>query len=101
MPYTVKTTKEGLVLSLSGELTVRRARELGQCLSEAFSSGMAAVVEASQVEDIDTSILQLILSLGRTASEFSIRSPSEAFVKAADRCALRRELLIEGKGEVL
>lgn len=97
MPYEIHNTTSGLILELRGGMTVRHAAELGKCLASALTSGAAVVVRTQELEDIDTSILQLLVSLRRTTPSFVLESPSEAFVNAVDRCALRGELLAESK----
>ena len=92
MAYAVKENSEGLLLELSGEVTVRHSRELAEVLSASLKSGMPAAVDASRVDDIDTNILQLLVALRRSAAEFQIDQASETFLKAVDRCALRRAL---------
>ena len=78
-------------------MTVRHAAELGKCLASSLTSGATVVVRTQELEDIDTSILQLLVSLRRTTPSFVLGDPSEAFVNAVDRCALRGELLAESK----
>jgi hypothetical protein len=38
-------------------------------------------------------MLQMLLSLRKTAAAFDVEQPSQAFLAAVDRCALRHELL--------
>jgi anti-anti-sigma regulatory factor len=97
MPFTIQANKQGLLLKLSGAVTVRHAQELGQGLAAALGSGMEISVQARDVEDIDTSILQMLVSLRRTAAAFALLELSQAFLSAVDRCALRRELLAGSK----
>ena len=81
------------MLELIGGVTVRHAGELAKSVASSLSSGASIVVRTGRLEDIDTSILQVLVSLRRTAGRFVAEDPSEAFVSAVDRCALRRELL--------
>src|SRR5580658_1823097 len=97
MPYEIQTTTEGLILRLRGGVTIRHANELSKGLASSLTSGVTVVVRAQEVEDIDTSILQMLVSLRRTAPAFVLDNPSEAFVNAVDRCALEGELLVESK----
>jgi anti-anti-sigma regulatory factor len=97
MPFAIQTTEEGLLLELTGGVTVRHAQELGKCLTSSLSSGTRITVRTRDLEDIDTSILQLLVSLRKTSAAFALEDVSEAFVNAVDRCALRRELLAESK----
>ena len=93
MPFSIETTDGGLNLQLTGAITVRDAQELGRCLAAALPTGGTATVETSTLEDIDTGVLQILVSLRKTATDFRVPQPSEAFVSAVDRCALRCELL--------
>lgn len=97
MPYRIQNTTEGLMLELSGGVTVRHAAELGKCLASSLASGATVVVRTQGLEDIDTSILQMLVSLRKTTPAFVLENPSETFVNAVDRCALRGELLAESK----
>jgi anti-anti-sigma regulatory factor len=92
MPYEIHKEPSGLILELRGGMTVRHAAELGKCLASSLTSGASIVVRTQQLEDIDTSILQLLISLRSTTPSFVLEDPSEAFVNAIDRCALRGEL---------
>jgi anti-anti-sigma regulatory factor len=93
MPFAVRTTEDGLLLELTGGVTVRHAQELGKCLASSLASGARVTVQARDLDDVDTSILQLLISLRKTAETFVLEEMSEAFGSALDRCALRRELL--------
>jgi len=97
MPYTIQKDEQHLALVLSGGVTARDVSDLAKCLASSFATGAAIVVRAPELDDIDTSVLQMLVSLRKTAASFEVESPSEAFVSAVDRCALRRELLAAGK----
>jgi anti-anti-sigma regulatory factor len=97
MPYEIQNTAEGLILELKGGVTVRHAAELGKCLAFSLTSGATVVVRTRELEDIDTSILQVLVSLRKTTPAFVLEDPSAAFVSAVERCALRSELLAEPK----
>jgi anti-anti-sigma regulatory factor len=97
MPYEIQNTTEGLILRLSGGLTIRHAAELSKCLASSLTSGATVVVRTQELEDIDTSILQMLVSLRRTTPAFVLENPYEAFVNAVERCALRGELLAGSK----
>jgi anti-anti-sigma regulatory factor len=93
MPFEIQTNPKGLLLELTGSVTARYAGELGKCLALSLETGKTVTVKAGQLDDIDTSILQLLVSLRKTAGTFVLQEFSEAFSSAVDRCALRRELL--------
>jgi anti-anti-sigma regulatory factor len=93
MPYQIQKTELGLVLELKGGVTVRHAAELGKSLASALTSGISVEVRTQELEDVDTSVLQMLVSLRKTAGAFVLQDPSKAFLDAAERCALRRELV--------
>ena len=96
MPYSITNTPDGIILRLDGAVTIRDAHDLGAKLAESLDEGTSFAVDTSDLEDVDTCILQLLCSLRKTVPTLSFRSPgspSEAFTSAADRCGLRRELL--------
>jgi anti-anti-sigma regulatory factor len=97
MPYDIQNTTEGLILRFSGSVTIRNAAELSKDLASSLTSGVTVVVRTQELEDVDTSILQLLVSLRRTSPAFVLDNPSEGFVNAVDRCALRGELLAESR----
>lgn len=93
MPFEIQTNAQGLILELTGGVTARDAGELGKCLAGSLETGKTVTVKAGNLDDIDTTILQLLVSLRKTAAIFVLQEVSEAFASAVDRCALRRELL--------
>ncbi len=99
MPYSIQPTEGGLVLELSDSVTVRDASDLGKALAESLTSTATVTVRTARLEDVDTSILQLLVSLRKTAASFSLEEPSEILTAAADRAALRRELACGGREE--
>jgi len=98
MAYKVHQTEQELVLELKGAVTARDAAELGRSLASAMSSGASTIVRAGELEDIDTCVLQMLVSLSKTAASFVVDVPSEAFACAVDRCALGAELLNGSRG---
>jgi ABC-type transporter Mla MlaB component len=97
MPYHIEKTGRGITLDLKGGVTVRHAAELGKCVASSLTSGAEVIVQTQELVDIDTSILQMLLSLRKTAGSFVLDDPSQGFLDAMDRCALRREFLGAGK----
>ena len=97
MPFEIQTTTEGLILRLSGGVTYDMPPSSRKRLASSLTSGIPVVVRTRELDDIDTSILQMLVSLRKTTPAFVLENPSEAFVNAVDRCALRRELLAESK----
>ena len=93
MAYTIQRDEQQLTLELTGGVTARDVGELAKSVASSLTSGAAVVVRAPELDDIDTSVLQMLVSLRKTVASFVVEAPSEAFVSAAERCALRREFL--------
>jgi len=93
MPFTIQTTEKYIGLELVGGVTARDVGEMAARIASCLTAGASVVVLSRELEDIDTSVLQLLVSLRKTVNSVLIQEPSGAFVNAVDRCALRRELL--------
>jgi anti-anti-sigma regulatory factor len=94
MPFSITARQGKQILKLEGAVTIRYARQLSEMLVEGLEDGNPVVgVDTAGLEDIDTSILQILCSLRKSVPTLSFDSPSEAFSGAADHCGLRRELL--------
>lgn len=93
MPFTIQTTEEYIALDLAGGVTARDVGELAGQLGSSLTAAADVVVRTGELEDVDTSVLQLLVSLRKTVNSVRIEDPSDVFANAADRCALRRELL--------
>jgi anti-anti-sigma regulatory factor len=81
------------ILKLEGVLTVRDAHDMAVRLREGLEEGAVIGIDTEGLEDSDTCILQLLCSLRKSVPAVSFNEPSEAFLRAVDRCGLRRELL--------
>lgn len=70
-PREVKSKRKGVIqpkpIELGSRLTIVEAPELHRALVARLAGGGAIVVDGTQVEEIDTAILQLLTSLWRTA----------------------------------
>lgn len=93
MAFTIANTPDRRILTLEGAVTIRNAQDLAVKLGESLQGGMPWRVDTQCLEDIDTSILQLLYSLRKSVPALSFDNPSDVFISAVDRCGLRRELL--------
>jgi anti-anti-sigma regulatory factor len=93
MPFTIHATEQNIALELAGGVTARDVAELAACLTSSLTAAANVVVRAGELDDIDTSVLQMMVSLRKTVNSFVIEDPSQGFLNAVDRCSLRRELL--------
>jgi ABC-type transporter Mla MlaB component len=91
--FSIASMQGRQILKLEGAVTIRHAQELAAKLGEGLEAGTPLEVDTGGLEDIDTSILQLLCSLRKTVPGLSFDRPSEVLIGAVDRCALRRELL--------
>jgi len=92
MPFCVVKEETRQILRLEGAVTIRHARELAAVLGEELEDGAPLEVDTAALQDVDTSILQLLYALRKTVPAISFPDPSDAFLAALDRCGLRREL---------
>jgi anti-anti-sigma regulatory factor len=97
MPFTIQTTEQNIELELTGGVTARDVGELAGHLASSLTAAANVVVLTGKLDDIDTSVLQMLVSLYKTVNSLMIEDPSDAFVRAVDRCSLRRELLAGSK----
>jgi anti-anti-sigma regulatory factor len=97
MPFTIQTTEQNIELELTGGVTARDVGELAGRLASSLTAAANVVVLTGKLDDIDTSVLQMLVSLYKTVNSLMIEDPSDAFVRAVDRCSLRRELLAGSK----
>jgi ABC-type transporter Mla MlaB component len=76
MHFDLKATSSGVALTLHGRLGVQQARPLWDALSAAVVEGKTIRLDASKVEEIDTSIAQILcrcggqLQVGEASDEF-------------------------------
>ncbi|QOY86732.1 STAS domain-containing protein [Paludibaculum fermentans] len=91
MPFSLSRRQNRQLLKLEGTVTIRHAQDLAAKLGESPDYGASVEVDTSSLEDIDTCVLQLLCSLRKTAPALSFAHPSDAFVRAVDRCGMRRE----------
>jgi len=63
------STKRPAPIELGARMTIVHAAELHRTLLTRLAQSEAVVVDGSRIEEIDTSILQLLISLWRTGSE--------------------------------
>jgi anti-anti-sigma regulatory factor len=89
MSFSIASTKDKQILKLEGGVTIRHAQDLATLLGQNLEYGLPLVVDTAGLEDIDTCILQLLYSLCTTVPAVSFDNPSDAFLRAVDRCALR------------
>ena len=93
MPFCIVAEEGRQRVNLTGSLTGQHAHDLAAMLGGILEPGVTVSVTTTDLEDIDTCILQLLCSLRKSIPQFSFDKPSEALTNAVDRCCLRRDLL--------
>ncbi len=98
MPFSISFEHGTVTLRLKGAVTIRNAQELATNLRERLQDGAAFTVDAAELEDLDTCVLQLLCSLRKNRPTLSFTSPSVVLDQAIDRCGLRRAWCGEREG---
>jgi len=84
-------------MKLPKKVTIRDARTLASAILQALSAN-ALRIDASDVENIDTSGLQLLCAVKKAAPASFIDRPSAAFIDIAQRCGVGHLLLHDLQG---
>lgn len=98
MPVSIANEPDRQLVKLEGAVTIHQARQLAATLAEGLERGTPLAVDTGGLEDIDTCILQLLVSVRKTVPALCFHNPSPAFVSAVERSGLRRELLGSREG---
>jgi len=93
MPFSVVSETGRRILKLEGAVTVRDAHDLAALLAQDSEEVAICGANTAGLTDIDTCILQLLYSWHDSVPALDFHNPSQVFIDAVDRCALRRELL--------
>jgi ABC-type transporter Mla MlaB component len=82
MPFEVQTAADGVKLILLGRLGVQQARPLWNALQPAIAAGQSIRVQAEKLDEMDTSIVQVLLRLSTRKDQFQIGETSDGFYAA-------------------
>jgi anti-anti-sigma regulatory factor len=93
VPFSIVNHQGRRILKLEGSVTIQHAQELAAKLGESLDDSATIGVNTEKLEDIDTCTLQVMCSLRKAAQSVTFDDPSEAFIRALDRCGMRHELL--------
>jgi anti-anti-sigma regulatory factor len=91
-----KRAKQPAPVALDARMTIVQAADLHRTLLARLALGQAVVVDGSRVEEIDTAILQILVSLWRTCLQRGI-----ACTWLGASAALRRSADLVGLGGML
>jgi anti-anti-sigma regulatory factor len=92
---TARTSPAGQI-ELAAELTIAHAVDLQRALKERLSLGGALIIDATQVKQIDTAIMQLLVSSWRAAKQ---RGVVCSWAGVSD--SMRRSAVLIGVAEFL
>jgi anti-anti-sigma regulatory factor len=93
MPFSITDHQGRRILTLEGTVTIQHAQDLAAKLGESLDDCESVAVDTGNLDDIDTCMLQVLYSLRKAVPALSFDDPSDAFIRALDRCGMRRELL--------
>jgi ABC-type transporter Mla MlaB component len=100
MPFDVRTTADGLDLVLAGRLGVQQATPLWDALQPAMSGDAAIRLRAGDLEELDTSIAQILCRLSARTGRLRVGETSDGFLDSLKRRGLERFFAPEASGAV-
>jgi len=92
MPFDLQTSPDGWKLTLVGRLGVQQARPLWEALQSALAAKEIIHLHAVALEEIDTSILQILCRVSSQPGSLRIGETSDRFHAALDSRGLGKFL---------
>jgi ABC-type transporter Mla MlaB component len=93
MPFELQEADHGLKLILVGRLGVQQARPLWDAVQPALTANRSVRLEAGEVEEMDTSILQILCRMNGRTGQLEIGETSDAFLAALKKRGLEKSFL--------
>lgn len=90
MPFELQTSAGRTHLILAGRLGVRQARPLWDALQAAIGANETIHVQADQLEEMDTSIVQILCRLSGQTGRLQIAGTSDGFLASLKRGGLEK-----------
>jgi ABC-type transporter Mla MlaB component len=90
MPFELQTAADGVKLILAGRLGVQQARPLWDALQPAMTAGKSIQLQAGELEEMDTSIIQILCRVSSQAGHLQIGGTSEGFLASLKRRGLEK-----------
>jgi anti-anti-sigma regulatory factor len=84
MPFDLQTSPEGWKLNLVGRLGVQQARPLWDALQPAMAAKQIIRLQAEGLEEIDTSIIQILCRVGSRPGSLRMGDSSDRFLAALE-----------------
>jgi hypothetical protein len=85
MPFELNINTDGVMLILRGRLGVQQARPLWDSLQPSLLAGSAIELQAEQLEDMDTSIIQILYRANSESSPLRFGKISAGFTSSLKR----------------
>ena len=82
MPFELQTAADGVKLILAGRLGVQQARSLWDALQPVIAANQSIRLQAEGLDEMDTSIIQILCRLKSGTGQFQIDATSDGFVAA-------------------
>jgi ABC-type transporter Mla MlaB component len=90
MPFELQTAADGVKLTLTGRLGVRQAKELWDAVQPVVAAGQRIRVQAEELEEMDTSIIQILCRLSSQTGRLQIGGTSDGFLVSLQRRGLEK-----------
>ncbi len=90
MPFELQTGADGVKLILVGKLGVQQARPLWDALQPAVAAQRIVRLQADALEEMDTSIVQILCRVGSLGGQLKIGETSDGFLAALQRRGLEK-----------
>jgi ABC-type transporter Mla MlaB component len=88
MPFELQTVAGGVKLILAGRLGVQQARPLWDALQPAMATSQSIRLQAEELEEMDTSIVQILWRLSSQTGQLHIGETSDGFLASLKRRGL-------------
>ncbi len=90
MPFELQTAADGVKLILVGRLGVQQARPLWDALQPAMAASQSIRLQAEGLEEMDTSIIQILCRVSSETGHLQIGETSDSFLAALERRGLEK-----------
>jgi ABC-type transporter Mla MlaB component len=88
MPFELQTDPSGVKLILAGRLGVQQARPLWDALQPAIAARQSIRLQAGELEEMDTSIVQILCRVSSQTGQLQIGEISDGFLASLKRRGL-------------
>jgi len=88
MPFELQTDPSGVKLILAGRLGVQQARPLWDALQPAIAARQSIRLQAGELEEMDTSIVQILCRVSSQTGQLQIGKISDGFLASLKRRGL-------------